>query len=78
MYLLAYSTSSIFFHVRLIQVLRLIICVLLFIYFFNNPLFLVKVRLLSVCLVLENLKEKGKEIERKKNEGNKYNYSSII
>ena len=54
-----------FFLVCLIRVLHLIICVLLF---FNNPLFLVKVRLLWVCLVLENLKERRKEIERKINE----------
>ena len=66
--LLAYLTSHIFFPVRLIRVLRLIICVLLF--FFNNLIFLVKIRLLWVCLVMENLNERRKEIERKKMEGN--------
>ena len=54
--LLAYSTSPIFFLVRLIRVLRLIICDLLF-FFLNNPIFLVKGRLLWECLVPENLKE---------------------
>ena len=34
--------------------------------FFNNLIFLVKIRLLWVCLVMENLNERGKEIERKK------------
>ena len=41
--LLAYSTSPIFFHVCLIRVLRLIICVLMFFFsFLNYLLFLVK------------------------------------
>ena len=52
----------------------LIICVLMFGFFLNNLIFLVKVRLLWVCLVLENLDERGKEIERKNMEGNKYDY----
>ena len=44
-------------------------------FFFNSPIFLVKVRLLLVCLVLENLDKRGKEIERKKKKkGNKYDY----
>ena len=42
---------------------------ILYIYIYiyiNYPRFLVKVRLLWLYLVLENLKERGKEIERKK------------
>ena len=34
-------------------------------FFFNNPLVLIKVRLLWVRLILENPKERGKKIERK-------------
>ena len=50
------------------------LCFVLFYLFLNNLIFLVKVRLLWVCLVLENLDERGKEIERKNMEGNKYDY----
>ena len=46
----------------------------LFFFFFNNLIFLIKVRLSWVCLVLENIDERGKGIEIKKMEGNKYDY----
>ena len=66
--LFAYSTSPIFFPDRLSWVLRLIICVCVcvcvffFFFVYNNPIFLVKVRLLWVCLVLENLKDRKRKI----------------
>ena len=60
-------TSPIFSCSFDLLLLRLIICdfMFFFVFFFNNSSFLVKVRLLRLCLVLENVKEKGKEIERK-------------
>ena len=40
------------------------LCFVLF-FFLNNFIFLVKVRLLCVCLVIENLDEKGKKLKEK-------------
>ena len=65
--LLAYSTSLFFFPCSFNSGFALNhLCSSVF-FFLNNPLVLVKVRLLWVYLVLENLKERGKEMERKKN-----------